>query len=159
MPQIPFPRWACNQKEAISRYGFIEGGTWPDVAKWCSLLELPPFMVTVKNSLTGFPLSHLYCNRDMQGPLLAALGRVNDAGLIPKLRSFDGCYCVRSVRGSSELSAHAWALAIDFNGKENPLGQTPTMDPGIIKAFTSIGFVWGGSFPRKDGMHFSWAGW
>ena len=161
MPNIPFAKWVNSAVEASARYGAIESGMWPDVGKWCALIELPPFMANVKNSLTGFPVSHLYLNIDMRAPLLAALNSVNNAGLISEIRTFDGCYNCRPVRGSSppEWSSHSWALAIDLNAKENQLGTHGNMHPRVVSAFEAIGFKWGGRFNRLDPMHFSWGGW
>lgn len=72
--------------------------------------------------------------------------------------SWEGCYNLRNISGSSNLSLHSWAIAIDFNYKGNELGDsTPAMDKRIVAIFKKNGFFWGGDYRgRKDGMHFEW---
>jgi hypothetical protein len=52
------------------------------------------------------------------------------------------------------MSLHSWGLAIDVNAFENGLNQTPKLSAGFVKCFTDAGFDWGGTWQRKDGMHF-----
>lgn len=86
---------------------------------------------------------------------------IESAGLLDHLVSFGGCYNPRFVRGStSTLSPHAWGTAVDINQGYNGLGSKPT--PAGRKGSTipfvpianSVGLVWGGTFPKQDGMHF-----
>jgi hypothetical protein len=68
----------------------------------------------------------------------------------------------RPVRGGSNLSFHAAAVAIDVNAPWNPLGvanppaspyRVPDAADGIAE---ELGILWGGNhrFTRKDRMHF-----
>ncbi len=94
----------------------------------------------------------------MAQALDAALALVEARGYIGELRTFDGCLNIRAVRGKpDELSTHAYGLAIDINAATNHLGQPPTISPGLVQCFTESGFSWGGTFPRVDGQHFSFA--
>lgn len=148
-----------NYVEAVKRYGAITNGVWPDAAQYCSLLPIPQDIgANWINSLTGQPVVHIYCNNDFHGPLLAALQNVKDRGLLPQLKTFDGAYEVRDVRGiPGRLSWHSYGLAIDILAEWNKLGQPPTISSELVKCFTDVGFVWGGNFSRKDGMHFQWS--
>ena len=76
------------------------------------------------------------------------------------IHSYAGCYNYRKVRGSAtNLSLHAWGLAVDLNAPENPLGGTSTQAPQLVAAFKDAGFFWGGNYHhRKDPMHFQYAG-
>lgn len=120
----------------------------------------------------------IYCHPDLVGPLekalrsLIAAGKVADAkGNPTELKTWDGCYNYRPIRGhekkfdalmsegypnlaSKYLSTHAWGLAIDVNAFENRLGRTPKLSRAFVKCFTDQGFKWGGNFKRLDGMHF-----
>ena len=79
-------------------------------------------------------------------------------------------------KGTGTWSNHAYGLAVDLNPAENPyVGCSKTRDktraayldrshlrpgmvtPGVIAAFASIGWGWGGSWSgsTKDYMHFS----
>ncbi len=83
----------------------------------------------------------------------------NDPELDGQVKEFGGCYQPRLQRGAASLSRHTWAIAIDLNPSDNPFGGTPHMPWGIIEAFKTHGFAWGGDFkaPRTDGMHFEFA--
>jgi hypothetical protein len=52
------------------------------------------------------------------------------------------------------MSLHSWGIAIDVNAAWNGLGKEPTLTPEFVKCFTDAGFDWGGTWKRKDGMHF-----
>lgn len=74
---------------------------------------------------------------------------------------FGGAWNVRTMRGGSNLSMHAYGLAIDLNADLNPLGKKPgwkkgsfTEDHPVVQMFRKEGWVWGGPWSRPDGMHF-----
>ena len=71
-----------------------------------------------------------------------------------ELKTFDGCFNIRKKRGLGSMSLHAWGLAIDVNAAWNGLNVTPVLSAGFVKCFTDAGFEWGGTWTRKDGMHF-----
>lgn len=96
----------------------------------------------------------LYCNKAMVDPLIVAFTNVIKRGLIKELKTWDGCFNVRRKRGLKSLSLHSWGIAIDINAAWNGLGKEPTMSKELVKCFTDAGFDWGGTWTRKDGMHF-----
>lgn len=96
----------------------------------------------------------LYCNKILIGPLMQALSNIIDRGLVDELKTWDGCFNVRKKRGLKSLSLHSWGIAIDINATWNKLGKEPTMSAKLVKCFTDCGFEWGGTWSRKDGMHF-----
>ncbi len=101
----------------------------------------------------------IYCNLDLVEPLSKALANLKENGLESELKTWDGCFNIRKVRGSTtSMSLHSWGVAIDVNASENGLGQEPQLSPEFVACFTSAGFDWGGNFNRKDGMHFQLAG-
>jgi hypothetical protein len=83
------------------------------------------------------------------------------AGLIHLVKTYDGAYNARLIRGSkTALSSHAYGIAFDINTKWNGLGVNPPL-PGeegtlveLVNIASDCGFYWGGFFSRKDGMHF-----
>lgn len=96
----------------------------------------------------------LYCNKLMVDPLIKAFTNILDRNLIKELKTWDGCFNVRRKRGLKSLSLHSWGIAIDINATWNGLGKEPTMSEELVKCFTDAGFDWGGTWNRKDGMHF-----
>jgi len=82
--------------------------------------------------------------------------------LIHLIRSYEGSFVPRFIRGSKEtLSNHAFGSAFDINMKWNRLGKIPAPvgSEGSVRELIPIahefGFYWGGHFRnRPDGMHF-----
>ena len=96
----------------------------------------------------------IYCNKDLITPLTNAFKNLIDTGCVKELKTFDGCFNIRKKRGLNSMSLHSWGVAIDFNAFENGLGKEPKLSKEFVKCFTDPGFDWGGTWKRKDGMHF-----
>jgi len=96
----------------------------------------------------------LYCNKAMVAPLTQAFKNLIATGFVKELKTWDGCFNVRKKRGLASMSLHSWGIAIDVNAAWNGLGKTPVLSAGFVKCFTDAGFDWGGTWTRKDGMHF-----
>lgn len=96
----------------------------------------------------------IYCNKDMIIPLTNAFTNLITRRFVDELKTFDGCFNIRPQRGSTVTSLHSWGIAIDVNAAWNALNATPTLSAGFVKCFTDAGFDWGGTWQRKDGMHF-----
>lgn len=99
----------------------------------------------------------IYCNKDLVKPLEASFKALIDTGCVKELKTWDGCFNIRKKRGLSSMSLHSWGIAIDVNAFENGLGKQPKLSPEFVKCFTDNGFIWGGTWTRKDGMHFQLA--
>lgn len=144
---------------AIERYGQIDlaARLWPEMNKWMTMVEVPkdefPDFTIME---TKIPVRHIACNRDIAAPLRLSLDGIVKAGLQAKLKTYDGCFNIRAVRGEpSLLSTHSYGLAIDFNASTNKLGEPGDMDERLVQIFGDYGFDWGGHFHRNDPMHFS----
>lgn len=96
----------------------------------------------------------IYCNKDLIDPLTKAFENLISSGAVKELKTWDGCFNIRKKRGLSSMSLHSWGIAIDVNAFENGLNQTPKLSPAFVKCFRDAGFDWGGTWTRKDGMHF-----
>lgn len=96
----------------------------------------------------------IYCNKDMVEPLKKAFTLLKERELADDLKTYDGCFNIRKVRGASSISLHSWGIAIDFDAAWNGLGAIPVISPLIVACFKEAGFDWGGDFKRLDGMHF-----
>lgn len=103
-------------------------------------------------------VSTVWCHKAMHSFLEKALTNLQSRGLLNELKEYGGCHSIRATRGTTNWSAHSWALAIDINMAGNGLGETPKMSADFAKCFMDAGFGWGGNYRRKDGMHFTIAG-
>jgi len=134
------------------------------------MLDLP---ADIAAALPVVP-KRLYINNALITPLENALRCLIIRGKHTELKTWDGLYNNRPIRGYEKkyaaavasgnnelagkyLSYHAWGTAIDVNAAWNGLGKTPSLSAGFVKCFTDNGFIWGGNFARKDGMHFQLA--
>lgn len=96
----------------------------------------------------------LYCNKDMILPLTKAFKNLISTGCVKELKTWDGCFNIRKKRGLGSMSLHSWGIAIDVNAAWNQLNMTPTLSKEFVNCFVTAGFDWGGTWTRKDGMHF-----
>jgi hypothetical protein len=90
----------------------------------------------------------------------AYYGKSQDVINAINMQWYGGCFNYRPIRGSSRLSCHAFAAAIDLDPEHNPMNrsQISHMPPVVIAAFKKQGAFWGGDFhSRQDPMHFQWA--
>ena len=96
----------------------------------------------------------LYCNKDMILPLTKAFKNLISTGCVKELKTWDGCFNIRKKRGLGSMSLHSWGIAIDVNAAWNGLNKEPQLSKEFVNCFTLAGFDWGGTWTRKDGMHF-----
>ncbi|MDX1936368.1 MAG: M15 family metallopeptidase [Flavihumibacter sp.] len=117
--------------------------------KWLTLWDVPAALEI------GVIPKRIYCNKDLVKPLEMAFTNLIQRGFVKELKTWDGCFNIRYQRGSrTKASLHSWAIAIDVNAAWNGLGVEPKLSAGFVKCFTDAGFDWGGTWKRKDGMHF-----
>ncbi len=128
------------------RYRVSGGGVIPDAA-W-----VREHIVTTTVPILG----QVTCNKAMIPQLQAALGDIVARGLADKIHpgDFAGCYYPRFIAGSTQLSNHAFGLALDINVADNQRGTVGEMDRGVVDAFKKWGFGWGGDWNYTDPMHF-----
>lgn len=101
----------------------------------------------------GFP-KKIFINKDFKPVLQKALQNLIDRGFAGELKTWDGVFILRNKRGLKSMSLHSWAIACDVNQEENQLNMKPKLSAGFVKCFTDAGCDWGGTWQRKDGMHF-----
>lgn len=134
-----------TSQQALKKYGP------PEKEAWMTLWDVPSDLEI------GQVPKRIYCNRDMVAPLERAFRNLIERDKIGELRTWDGCFNIRKKRGASSASLHSWGIAIDVNAAWNRFGGTPTLSQAFVKCFTDAGFDWGGTWTKKDGMHFQLA--
>jgi len=132
--------------QALSKYGEPS-----DSNSHMTLWDVPGYLEI------GVIPKRIYCNRDLIQPLAKAFQSLISTNHVTELKTWDGCFNIRKKRGLSSMSLHSWGIAVDVNAFENGLNQTPKLSAGFVKCFTDAGFEWGGTWSRKDGMHFQLA--
>ena len=132
-----------TSKDAYRKYG--RPSKWN---KWMTFWDVPAHLEV------GVIPKKLMCNKDLVKPLSAALQNLITRGFVKELKTWDGCFNIRRKRGGLSLSLHSWGIAVDVNAFENCFGCKTKLSPGFVKCFTDAGFDWGGTWRKKDGMHF-----
>lgn len=135
------------QQQLLQKYG-EPGADYQ--AKFCE-------MWNVKSDFPWFPANRMLVNKDFKVLLYTAFTNLEKAGCHTEIKTFDGCYNDRSVRGRNSTSLHAWAAAIDLNAETEKLAQQNTHWSGqFIAIMKAAGLFWGGDWKsRLDSMHFA----
>lgn len=141
--------------------------TTHDEGSYMTLWKVPDW---VTKHIPTIP-QKIYCNRDTIVHFQAAFHNVLEAKLEKEIKTWDGCFQVRPIRGYEKqvkkfldqgnteaamiyMSIHSWGVAFDINAKWNPLGSYGEMTPELAKCFTDAGFEHGRNWKRRDSMHF-----
>jgi hypothetical protein len=132
-----------TSKDCLNKYGPASASN-PNLVVWDVPSQLEIGVIPKK----------IYCNKDLIKPLEQAFRNLIDTGRVNELKTWDGCFNIRKMRGLQSMSLHSWGVAVDMNAFENGLNQTPKLSAEFVKCFTDAGFDWGGTWKRKDGMHF-----
>lgn len=110
-------------------------------AEYCTAVELPG------------TLGKAYVNKDIVLSFKSILTELTERDLIKEIKTFNGSYNNRNVRGKNRPSTHSWCLSIDLNAGE------ANWSSEFISVWQRHGWKWGGEFKRADSMHFSAAPW
>jgi peptidoglycan hydrolase-like protein with peptidoglycan-binding domain len=108
----------------------------------------------------------VYVNKRVAKQLLAFFADLEKQNLMKHVLTWDGLGYPRLKRGYRSnsldaLSSHSWYTAFDINCRWNGMGAEPAEwnEHGTVKPLVGVaykhGIGWGGTFRRKDGMHFS----
>lgn len=119
----------------------------------------PPWMMFYAGKAIQSIAFHKKCARALNAALneiWAACGKSQKTVATYGLQEYGGSFSYRLIRGSSAISNHSFAIAIDLAPSGNPLGaKKGTMPRFAVDAFTKQGARWGGNYTgRKDWMHF-----
>ena len=114
-------------------------------------------IVTATHQIANGKVVHVRCHKLIIAKLQAVWDDLHNSGHLGLIQSYDGCFVIRSIRGSTHPSLHSWGLAIDLNADRFPLGSLKKQDPRLTSAFAKQGFFAGENFcHRHDPMHFEY---
>lgn len=136
------------QRELHRLYGDPREKGWGN--RWMSIWN-------IRRDFPWFPAERVYIHKDFKEKLTRAFKVLEAAELHKEIKTFDGCYCIRTVRGTdSLLSVHSWGCAIDLNAKRNPLGAEADWSHDFISVMEHCGIFSGSRWHgRPDPMHFA----
>lgn len=95
-----------------------------------------------------------WCHKYVIPSFQFVYSKIVEYELTDELKTFDGCFNIRKIRGGSQLSMHSWGIAVDHNASTNRLGSLGDISRSVVNCFIMAGFTWGGNFNRLDPMHF-----
>lgn len=131
---------------------------------WDTALEFP--WVSEDITVFGQTFRRIKCHKMIVEPLRIVFKRLYELGLHEEIKTFDGCFQPRYIRGQEKkgiLSIHSWALAVDFNASQNPLGLNreeciarglKPFSKEFVQVWRDAGWKCGEDF--DDLMHFEW---
>jgi len=124
--------------------------------KWMKLWDIPD---DINKAIPALP-NKMYVNTYMVAPLEATFRALIAAGVHTEIRTYDGCFVIRKMRGLSSISLHSFGLAVDLNAAWNPLKGKVTWSKKFLQVWRDNLWTVGADWPtRTDGMHFQWDGW
>lgn len=145
--------------DLASKIAFFGDPRKSDFQSKYMVMITPPFQMYYDKH----PIKGLNVNRKVAASLLRVFNDIfeqcgHDQKKIDALgvSAYGGCYNFRPIRGSSNLSNHAFGAAIDLDPERNPLGaKIGKMSPLVVNVFKKENWLWGGDYKnRKDWMHF-----
>lgn len=134
-------------------------------SRFMRVWEAPDF---IRQNIPLIP-PRIYMNIHMHASFTNVLIQLIERGLHKEIKSFDGCFNVRYMRGSKTmLSRHSWGLAVDMNAAWNPLIRIsePARRADLrkkhvqwtehfLQVWRNNGFICGADWMKSiDGMHF-----
>lgn len=155
-----------EREKLISKFGNPMEDARAFETRWMATYFPNPMDPSKDQIFPNFPIRKIYCNRLLVPHLMEVFEKLQIKGLLGEIKSYGGCWNPRYIRGYEAQkipSIHTWALAVDFNVSDNPLGMTreQAVAKGLnpfSQAFNQVwrecGWVCGIDFKRGDGMHF-----
>lgn len=145
------------QTQIILKYGLPNREYLDRHCEMWNISDDFPWVSQVKIGQTQNVWRRVFINKDFKVKLKQAFTNLERAGLHIEIKTFDGCYVDRMVRGRNMRSLHSWAVAIDLNAEIEYLGrQTTSWSPRFVAIMKAAGIYWGGDWRgRKDPQHFA----
>lgn len=114
-------------------------------------------IVRIPITIAGGKAVTVACHAAVAARMARVFQRLKAENALGLVKTYDGCFNIRKVRGGNRPSLHAWGLAIDLNAGQFPLGSVQHQNPILVRAWTAEGFFSGAKFHRPDPMHFQYS--
>ena len=144
------------QHDCLAFYGNPAGPGWLHAN---TVYVQCPWTLHVGSQPTDHILIHKHCADSLRRVLCNVWDAVGHS--ISEIQSrrydrYDGSYNFRPMRGSAQMSMHAFACAIDWDAADNAFHSTRhlfTDQSLLIVKFKEEGWIWGGEWSPPDAMH------
>lgn len=133
------------------------------IKNWMVLWDIPQ---DINKAIPALP-NKMYCNKELAPKLEKVFFELINKGLHVEIKTFDGCFNIRKMRGGTAPSRHSWGIAIDLNAFENPYKKVLNnlyteyrkryvkWSPDFLQVWRDNNFVCGADWIKViDGMHF-----
>ena len=133
--ELPMEFAAPAQFILYTRYGDPRQCGWEN--KWITTWH-------IQERFPWFPVKNIEIHKHFKTMLENAFTDLVLYDLYKEIKTFEGCFKLRNVKGSNTvLSLHAWGAAIDLNGKENPHGAVGRWSEAFIHIMSANGIFCG----------------
>lgn len=105
----------------------------------------------------GEVITQLRFHKKIMDIVVDTFDYITKSGLFELIQDCGGSYMYRNKVNSEQLSTHSFGIAIDINCSANRYGELPRQSYFLVDAFLKFGWVWGGFWKVRDGMHFQYA--
>ena len=132
----------------FTRYGDPRDAGWEN--KWVNDWH-------IRQSFPWFPQDTIRIHKHFRPLLEEAFTALSANDLHREIKTFDGCYQIRTIGDSNTvLSVHSWGAGIDLNARENPIGSQGVWSDSFINIISNHNIFCGQSWTgRKDPKHFA----
>src|SRR5215217_342963 len=141
-----------TQAELIKKFGNPYTNRAKFEKAWMDLWDIPE---GINRAIPALP-NKVYINFLLIAPFETVLRELIASGLHKEIKTWDGCFNIRTKRGSDGISTPAWGIAVDMNATWNPLRGKVTWSKAFLDVWRRNGWICGAdwSAASKDGMHF-----
>lgn len=156
---VPDPVGIPLQNQLLSILGKPNYQEWRK--KWIVWIDLSEFKADLSHVKEFYYQGKFgfFGNKLIINPLYAVFRDLQAKGLLQEIHSFGGCFNIRPMRTRSIPSTHGYAMSLDLNAPENPLGRDSyTWSDEFSKTWADHGWEWGYIWDSPvDSMHFQYA--